>query len=138
MHVFISQLTEKDLKLRSPLEYNHMCELIATSGSGYDSTTYGINRSSSLNDLTYYHVCDYGLPPDVMHDILEGYLPYTLKLMLSNFITSEKFFNIDTLNAAISNFDYGFMETSKPHCLTEAALSLSNGCTSFPLSGKKI
>ena len=106
------------------------------SSASFDSTTYGINRCSPLNSLTYFHVCDYGLPPDVMHDLLEGYLPYCLKLMLSHFISTLKLFTLDLLNLAIANMDYGYAKTSRPQCLTDAALSTSNGCTTFPLSGK--
>lgn len=48
-----------------------MCDLLTTTlDEGYDSTTYNINRRSPLNDLAYYHVCDYGLPPDIMHDYI--------------------------------------------------------------------
>ena len=35
----------------------------------------------TLNSLDFYHVCSSGLPPDIMYDILEGYLPYTVKLL---------------------------------------------------------
>ena len=42
----------------------------------------------TLNSLDFYHVCSSGLPPDIMYDILEGYLPYTVKLMLNIFIAN--------------------------------------------------
>lgn len=132
----IFQLSEKDLVPRTPATYNHMCTLLSSLNDGYHSTTFGINRRSPLNELCHYHVCDYGLPPDVMHDLLEGYLPYTLKLMLSHFITTLKLFTLDELNQAIKNFDYGYAETSRPQCLTSDSLSISKGCTTFPLSGK--
>lgn len=60
---------------RTPNSYDHMCSLLTSLEDDYHSTTYGINRCSALNKLTYYHVCDYGLPPDIMHDVLEGYMP---------------------------------------------------------------
>ena len=37
-----------------------------------------LSRDSVLNSLSYFHVCDNTMPPDFMHDVLEGYLPYTL------------------------------------------------------------
>ena len=135
MLCLLSQLVESDLELRTPETYDHMCSLLSTSGSNFETTTFGINQRSVLNDLSYYHVCDYGLPPDVMHDILEGYLPYTLKLMLSHFIISEKLFTLQFLNTAITNMDYSYVEASRPQLLSDSALSVINGCTSFPLSG---
>lgn len=101
---YSSQLTEEKLELRTPTNYDHMCHVLSTSGDSSETTTYGINRQSELNRLQYYHVCDYGLPPDVMHDLLEGYLPYTLKLLLSHFIHDENIeVTLQRVNAAIEN-----------------------------------
>ena len=47
-----------------------------------DSVTYGINFSSTLNSLAYFHVANNQLPQDVMNILLEGVLPYTMKLTL--------------------------------------------------------
>ena len=43
------------------------------------SSTYGVKRSSILNQSCYFHVVD-GLDLDVMHDQLEGVLPLEIKL----------------------------------------------------------
>jgi len=53
--------------------------------------TYGVNRDSILNDLQYFHTADETIPPDLLHDMLEGYLPYKVKLMLQKFLS--KLFN---------------------------------------------
>ena len=53
--------------------------------------TYGVNRESILNSLQYFDVADECVIPDLMHDMLEGYLPYTTKLMLKHFIRWEKY-----------------------------------------------
>ena len=112
-----------------------MCHVLRVSGDINDTTTYGINRQSELNRLLHYHVCDYGLPPDVMHDLLEGYLPYTLKLMLSHYIADPNVaVTLYTINTAIENFDYG-INSAKPPCLSDKALSVNSGCTTFPMSG---
>lgn len=50
------------------------------------SMTYGVNRESILNSLEYFNVADGCIIPDLMHDMLEGYLPYKTKLMLKHFI----------------------------------------------------
>ena len=47
-----------------------------------DSVTYGVNFTSPLNDLKYFHVANFQLPQDIMHVMLEGVIPYEMKLML--------------------------------------------------------
>lgn len=57
--------------LRTPEEHRKMCDhLEVAEDATYHSTTYGINRRTPLNYLQFYNVCDLGLPPDVMHDLL--------------------------------------------------------------------
>lgn len=129
-------MTERDSQLRTPRSYDHTCDVLEELDDGYHTTTYGINRRSPLNELRYYHVCDFGLPPDIMHDILEGYLAYTLKLLLMHFISSLKLFTIGDLNEAIQNTDYGYVVTSRPQCLSIKDLSVQYGCTKFLLSGE--
>ena len=52
------------------------------------------------------------MPPDAMHDILEGVLHYGVKEMLKEFIFVEKLFTLDKLNRRISTFDYGYQDDS--------------------------
>ncbi len=104
-----------------------MCTVLETTDDpSYQSTTYGINRRTPLNDLKYYNICDYGLPPDIMHDLLEGYVPYKAKLMLKHFIGEQKLFTLDELNSRIKNFHYGYMET-KPTIIYPNTLSSNDG-----------
>ena len=92
----------------------------------YHSTTYGINSRTPLNDLTVYDIYDYGLPPDIMHDLLEGYVPYKIKLMLKHYIGEKQLFSLDDLNHHIKNFHYGYMET-KPTIIYPTTFSSSDG-----------
>ena len=71
-----------------------------------DSVTYGINYRSPLNDLYGFHVADGQLPQDVMHLLLEGVIPYELKLMLHDFTAVKKYFTVDDLNNRIRSFNY--------------------------------
>ena len=93
-----------------------MCSIIERSKDNsevaYHSTTYGVNSRTPLNDLKFFNVCDYGLPPDIMHDLLEGYVPYKAKLMLRVFIEEKRLFTLTELNSRIKNFHYGYMETA--------------------------
>ena len=112
--------------LRTPEQHDLMCDHLQTADDAtYHSTTYGVNRRTPLNDLQFYHVCDLGLPPDVMHDLLEGYVPYKTKLMLKHYIQEEKLFTLDELNARIRNFRYGYMET-KPTVIFPNTFSAVN------------
>ena len=60
--------------MRTAEIHETQCNLVSTArDSAFHSTTYGINFNSPLNKLAYYHAVNYGLPPDPMHDLLEGY-----------------------------------------------------------------
>ena len=67
-------------------------------------------------------MCNFGLPPDVMHDLLEGYVPYTMKLML-NKLLDEKLFTLEQLNNTISHFNYGNDMRNRPNVLSTKVLS---------------
>lgn len=75
--------------------------LLATSVA----TTYGLSRDSILNSLQCFHVAE-GLPPDIMHDILEGALQYEVKEMLRQFTGEKDCFSLSFLNSIISKFPY--------------------------------
>ena len=44
------------------------------------------------------HVCDGGLLPDIMHDVLEGALEYEVKLLLKTMICTDRYFTVDEFN----------------------------------------
>ena len=78
------------------------------------ATTYGLNRDSILNSLKFFHVTE-GLPPDIMHDILEGTLQYEVKEMLKLFTGVKALFSLSTINRLISEFPYHYSDiSSKP------------------------
>ena len=111
--------------LRTKDEYDRICDLLEeeTTLTSFNSTTNGINNSSPLNKLKYFHVCNFGLPPDVMQDLLEGYVPYTMKLLLNHLINNEKLFTVQHLNNLILHFNYGGNDArNKPNCLTTREL----------------
>ena len=90
---------EEHFKLRTPSEHQHYLQLMEDNPSLHDyySMTYGVNRKSILDSLEYFNVADECIIPDIMHDILEGYLPYKTKLMLKHFIRwSENLLSIGT------------------------------------------
>ena len=107
--------------LRTPEIHKTHCAKLKGPSPDFYSVNYGVNRPAILNKLSYYHVCDMGLPPDIMHDILEGVLTYTTKLLLQHFIdnqviffdvyslvTKQQNFTLEQLNSIISGFHYGY------------------------------
>lgn len=69
------------------------------------ATTYGLYWDSILNSSQFFHVTE-GLPPDIMHDILEGSLQYEVKELLRHLIKEEKLFTLELLNEKIERFPY--------------------------------
>lgn len=68
------------------MSHSRHCNLLLDPAlSSHYSTTYGVNRNAILNSLQYFYVSDETMPPDLLHDMLEGYLPYKTKLMLHHF-----------------------------------------------------
>ena len=66
---------------------------------------WGIKHKSPLMDIPNFHVLT-GLPPDAMHDVLEGMVPYEVEIVLNKLI-SDKHFTLKFLNQRIHHFSYG-------------------------------
>ena len=96
------------------------------------ATTYGLTRDSILNSLRYFHVTS-GLPPDVMHDMLEGksslriiivrsgitpfylgVLQLEMRCLLTVLIKEQKLFSLEIVNTRIRQFPYGNDVTDRP------------------------
>jgi len=115
---------EKDFQLRDKTTHEQQCRSVEEDSSGDASKEYGINRNSILNQLTYFHVCDGSLLPDIMHDILEGALQYETKLMLQTFVNRKKYFALDEFNSRLENLELGYMESkSRPTPVSQKTLN---------------
>ena len=71
-----------------------------------------------LFQLRFFHVCNGGLLPGIMHDILEGALQYEVKLMLKVMVTEKRFIIIH-LNGAMKAL-YKVKKTEKTNRGTRA------------------
>lgn len=101
-----TEFREENLQIRTKELYKvHVSDL---HGPLHDhiAVTYGIVRNSILNELGHFHVVT-GLVPDIIHNILEGTLEITLRLLLQQCITIEKLFTLKLLNDRLSAFNYG-------------------------------
>lgn len=73
----------------------------------------GVKSVCVLNELQYFH-CITGFPPDFLHDLLEGIVPFELCLCLKKLI-DRTYFTLDHLNTALQYFPYKFSDkTNSP------------------------
>jgi len=98
--------------LRTKESYKNVLEQLESSETG---VVEGIKFNSVFNNLKYFHVCSYGLPPCLGHDIFEGVLSYDLILYLNFFVKSKQWFTFSELNERIFSCKYkGFDKNNIP------------------------
>lgn len=126
--MFFIQFSAKDFIPRTCETYDYHCSLLHGPLWNEHSTTYGINFSSTLNNLDHFHVINQ-LPQDIMHCLLEGVIPYELVLLLNDYIVQRKLFTCDQLNDCIACFSYSNQEAKdKPSAICPQSFS-SKGST---------
>ena len=90
---------------------------------------YSLTHSSS-----FFHVTT-GLPPDIMHDILEGSLQCKVKELLNSLVNEKSYFSLAILNQKIERFPY--MQTDKDNKpATITAANLTTGDHTLKQKGK--
>lgn len=128
-----NKFTEDAFVLRDTVSYDHQCTLLEGPLAAHDSTAYGINYRSTLNNISFFHIAAGQLPQDIMHVLYEGVFPMEVKLLLTKFIYGDKFITLMMLNERISNFTYGRNERrnkpakpfTKEHLVGNSKLPLS-------------
>lgn len=95
-------------RLRSKENYKHQIEIVNESEKVDYNETKGVKYYCKLSDLHYFHVID-NPTADIMHDICEGTIPFTLKLLFDKCINS-KLLSSDDLNSMVQFFNYGFLD----------------------------
>ncbi len=123
-----SKLSEEDCVIRT--KSVHEYHLHAVEQDQSNSSIYGVLGRSALNAIDSFSVTD-ALPPDIMHDCLEGVFAATLQIVLEALVHDPEVpLTLDDVNAAILNFKYGQNDASnRPPKITNSMLR--NG-----LSGK--
>ena len=110
---------------RSPEHHAEICKLLSIKSLHcHFSKIYGLNRDCLFNKLTHYHIVG-GLPPDVMHDLLEGVVPLIICKVISKALENGKKrnFNLESLNHCIRNFSYSQSEArDKPSVISDTHL----------------
>lgn len=110
------QFTAKYFTPRTVETYNYHCTLLDSPLFKEHSVTYGINYCSTLNDIDNFHIVKQ-MPQDVMHVLLEGVVPYEVRLMLVYFIAERKLFTCELLNERIDCFHIPVMKAKTGHHL---------------------
>ncbi|XP_070406635.1 uncharacterized protein [Nothobranchius furzeri] len=77
----------------------------------------GVKRLCPLTEqLSHFHAVS-GYPPDALHDLLEGVVPFELALCLEE-LMRKKYFSLQLLNDAICQFPYKWNDkTNSPHAI---------------------
>ena len=118
---------EGQFELRNTVSHKEQCEALQGDASGEVSKKYGINRDSALNQLSYFHVCDGSLLPDIMHDVLEGVLQYEVKLLLQFIVDIERYITLEEFNSRLEHVELGYMEVKDRPTLISVRTLHSSG-----------
>ena len=102
---------ESNFELRTPEMHTTQCANLESEPSSHLSKEYGINRKSILENIPNFSVVQ-NLPHDIMHDLIEGVIPYEMKSMLSHFVNSCHYFTLQQRNERLQNYDFGYSEIS--------------------------
>ena len=112
---------EKDFQIHLLHRHVQQCRTIDNSATEslaeLYKTTYGINRRSILWDVAFFDVCQQ-IPPDIMHILLQGVVPYTTQLVLPYFIYEMRAMSLEELKDKIAAFNYNYqVGRSKPNSI---------------------
>lgn len=98
---------ENESEMRSHEKYSKQLAQIEMSTNVDLSETRGVKRYCALNELTYFHILD-NPSVDIMHDLNEGVIPFTLK-HLFKYCTTKNIVKESDLKGMIQYHDYGIL-----------------------------
>lgn len=105
---YITQASKQVSDFRTPSSYNEDAELAMAT----DELCRGVRTSWLLNSLKHFHVCNPGLPPCLVHDLVQ----YDLCLAL-NKLVNKKLLSFEIINNEIKNlkFSRGYTNVQIPN-----------------------
>jgi hypothetical protein len=74
-----------------------------------NSRTFGVQSECELNKLQYYNFLN-SPTVDIMHDVLEGVVPYEIKIVLKKLIRLGCF-SLETVNLRLQAHNFGYLES---------------------------
>ena len=126
---FHPQFVATAFQARTRVTHKEHCSMLQGALADHVATTYGLTRDSILNQSRYFHVTE-GLPPDCMHDLLEGTMQYEIKELLKS-LTQRGFISLQDINCWIALFPYSACDAvNKP-----SPVSLSSADHSLKQTG---
>ena len=115
-----TRFTSSQFVQRTPSEHAQQCRRLTGPLKDHYSVTYGITRNAILNTIPNISVIT-GLCHDIMHDLFEGVAPLEMKLLIQ-YCVQNGYFSLRDLNTRISQFDFGYSNTSdKPAKFEESS-----------------
>ncbi|XP_064464695.1 uncharacterized protein LOC135376003 [Ornithodoros turicata] len=111
--------SERDFVLRSPQGHKYHLEMLE---NGLPALSlYGVKSQCALT-FEGFEPTEH-LPPDLMHDLHEGVIPFVLKHVLFRLVIQDKCFTLETLNKCIETFAYDPCDAkNKPEPVARTAL----------------
>ncbi|XP_064468471.1 uncharacterized protein LOC135379153 [Ornithodoros turicata] len=126
-HEIRTKHKEQDFVLRTPALHKFHLDMLR--GGVATLPLYGLKAPSAVHTKGF-HPTEH-LPPDVMHDLHEGVIPFVLRHFIRYFI-SQRLFSLDVLNERILNFAYDQCDKkNKPEPISQHFLSsggVMRGC----------
>lgn len=109
---------ESDFVQRTPAGHKHHINMLRS--GALTSSLYGVREPCALTFCGFEATEHF--PPDVMHDIHEGVIPFVMRHVISHLIISG-FFTLKTLNLCILNFNYAPRDAkNKPEQISDEYL----------------
>ena len=123
-----TKLSEDSCVIRTKAVYEY--HMNAVEEDPTNRSVYGVVRRCAFSAIESFHVTE-ALPPDIMHDCLEGVFAMVLRIVLEALVDNNEVpLSLHDVNSELSNFGYGQNDVrNKPPNITR--LMLRNG-----LSGK--
>lgn len=103
--------TENPTKIRTKESYASQLKTVENSEKVKYDETKGVKYYCKLSELDFFHIID-NPTVDPMHDIGEGCIPFTLK-MLFEYAFHHKIFSEDELNYLVQFHNYGWLSRHK-------------------------
>jgi len=100
---FTSETNEGYPKLRTQKEHDLHTQAVLADATL--ASVYGVNKQAALQSLECFHATS-SLPPDCMHDMLEGVIPIVLKVCLRGLIV-DKIITTRIFNERMQTYKFG-------------------------------
>lgn len=121
---------EDDSTVRSVASYDEQISKLEVNSQLDMKETEGVKKNCLLNNLKSFHVCK-NVSVDIMHDILEGVIPYFLKSFFKHCIDKKI---CDETNSVrrVRDFNYGKLNSkNKPSKLRIGSENLGQNATQY-------